>query len=112
MFHQHHPNNPHQGNHWIVVSMIGGSPDIVRIFDSLYTSIDEETPKRILELFGSYTKVEKVDCPKQQGDKDCGVFAIAIATSLASNNFSYSFDQAAMRCHLVKCYGKFELTLS
>ena len=92
--------------------MIGGSPDIVRIFDSLYTSIDEETLKRILELFGSDTKVEMVDCPKQQGDKDCGVFAIAIATSLASNKFSYSLDQAAMRCQLVKCYGKFELTLS
>jgi Ulp1 family protease len=32
-----------------------------------------------------------VDCPKQQGTKDCGVFAIAIATSLAtSKSLSYN----------------------
>ena len=93
-----------------MVSTIGCSPDTVQIFDSLYTSTDEETLKLILQLFGSDTKVEMVDCAKQLGGKDCGVFAIAIATSLASNKLSYSFDRAAMRCHLVKCCEKFELT--
>ena len=61
----------------------------------------------ILQLFGSDTKVEMVDCPKQQGGKD---HVFAVATSLASNKLSYSFDQAAMRCYLGKCYEKFELT--
>ena len=56
-----------RGKHWIVVSTIGCSPDTVQIFDSLYTSTDEETLKLILQLFGSDTKVEMVDCPKQQG---------------------------------------------
>ena len=51
---------------------------------------------------------------KQKGSTDCGLFAIASAYELASGNihFNYevSFDQSAMRKHLVDCLEKEEIS--
>ena len=42
---------------------------------------------------------------KQEGFKDCGVFAIAFATSLAfgKNPEELQFDQEKLRSHLIYC---------
>ena len=42
---------------------------------------------------------------KQQGIVDCGVFAVAFATCLASGHdpSSYQFNQKEMRSHLFTC---------
>ena len=47
-------------------------------------------------------------CRKQKGGKDCGIFAIAIATAIASglNPSRQNFKQEAMRGHLVDCFNK------
>ena len=103
-----------QGNHWIVASTVGCSAGDVMVFDSLYSSVDQATRDLILQLFGTEVNIKLEKSPQQLGGKDCGVFAVAICTSLANGIHpgSISFDQNAMRHHLVKCYEQFCLTPS
>ena len=95
-----------RGNHWCVVTSIGCSAGQVKVYDSLYTSIDQVTLDLITSLFGSSTQVKLEQGPKQLGVKDCGVFAIATATLLAygGNPTTATFNQQAMRLHLIKTF--------
>ena len=49
----------------------------------------------------------------QAGGSDCGLFAIAFATSLCYGQSAgnFHFDQSAMRKHLINCFegGHFEM---
>ena len=102
-----------RGSHWIVASTIGCSTGEVLIFDSLYSSVDPETRELLKLLFGTDAKVKLETCPQQVGNRDCGVFAIAISTSLANGEHPgcISFDQESMRRHLLNCFELFQLTL-
>lgn len=95
-----------RGNHWLVMTTIGCSDSEVKIFDSAYSSIDEETSKLVCKLLGRLANIMVVGIRKQLGGQDCGLFAIAIATSLAtgSNPAELVYDQAATRAHLIKCF--------
>ena len=56
-------------------------------------------------------KIEAADMQVQKGSTDCGVFAIAFATSIAINHkVDMKYDQARMRAHLVHCIEKRELS--
>ena len=68
-----------RGNHWIVVTTLGSPVGSPKVFDSLYETIDQSTLEYFSSLYGSPIKVE--NGPKQQGSNDCGIFAIATATS-------------------------------
>ena len=99
-------------NHWIVASTIGCSIGNVLVFDSVYSSVDEATMSLIRQLFGVDVKVKQEVTPRQQGSSDCGVFAIAIATSLAFEHIpnSIAFQQNTMIDHLLTCFEKMYLT--
>ena len=49
---------------------------------------------------------------KQSGGKDCGLFAIAFTVALVFNNqpSKLKFNQQQMRCHLVECFTKQQMT--
>ena len=66
----------------------------------------------IANLFHSAT-VEMMKTQKQEGSKDCGLFAIAIVTAIAygADLTMLRFNQAAMRSHLVQCFADKVLTL-
>ena len=51
-------------------------------------------------------EVQYIDVQKQKGQSDCGLFAIAFATSLAhlQDPASKTYDQAKMRTHLIHCF--------
>ena len=95
-----------RGDHWLVMPTIGCSDSEVKIFDSVYSSIEEETLKLACKLLGRLANITVVGIPKQLGGQDCGLFAIAIATSLATGGdpAELVYDQAAMRAHFVKCF--------
>ena len=67
-----------------------------------------------MKMFGVQKfRIEKA--PKQKGDIDCGLFAIAIATALAHFGLdgavaSTSFNQCGMRDHLLMCFENMCLT--
>ena len=74
-------------NHWITVTTIGCAEGIVKAFDSLYCTLDDPSTTIVLNMFQDKTnqppKIKVIRPQKQTGAKDCGVFAIAFATSLA-----------------------------
>ena len=100
-----------RGNHWILASNIGCANGDVNIYDSVYSSVDKATIAIITQLFQS-SAVKMVKSPKQKGGTDCSVFAIARATALAHGILNVSsFDQSAMRQHLVNCFKDHLMTL-
>ena len=50
-------------------------------------------------------RIRVIKTQKQKGNKDCGLFAIAMATAIAFGNdpSRQSFCQDLMRAHLVDC---------
>ncbi|KAL5460002.1 hypothetical protein EMCRGX_G033410 [Ephydatia muelleri] len=75
------------GNHWITVSTVGCSSDMLQASkDSI-----------VLE----YIKMQE-----QSGASDCGLFAIATATAICNGQdlCMLEFDQFLMRKHLLQCF--------
>ena len=98
------------GNHWIAASNVkhDGHYDVA-VYDSIYRTINNDTDQIIYNLFqkGEQKPVIKVmNCQKQVGGKDCGLFAIAFVTSIAYGDdpVKTRFLQDKMRFHLVKCF--------
>ena len=99
-------------NHWIVASRIDSCHSPVKIYDSLYKSIHEGTITVVQNMFkkvGKF-KIEIADMQEQEGSTDCGVFAIAVATSLLYG-VSPSYNQDKMRDHLLCCLGSGSLSV-
>ena len=97
-------------HHWIVATTVTCEQGQVYAFDSLFKTLDDETKATICRLFRSSAtstpKVKVINSPKQEGSKDCGLFSIASATSIAFGLTpnKQKFKQQSMRAHLVKCF--------
>ena len=78
----------------------------MKVFDSVYSLLDENTQDIILNLFqiDGQPKLNMVTTQKQEGAFDCGVFAIAMATALVFGSNPVGFEQSGMREHLLKCF--------
>ena len=100
--------------HWIVVSTKWSKSSQVMVYDSVFTKLDAESRSTILRMFGLKNSSDIVMVPMQQqsGGTDCGVFAIAVMTSLVFNDdpSEITYQQASLRSHLVKCFSSGELT--
>ena len=69
--------------HWIVATTVNCSPYEVKVYDSLFQYLDKDSLQLIERLFqcdNLNLDIKMTQCWKQKGGKDCGVFAIAIAT--------------------------------
>ena len=70
-----------------------------------------ETKAVISNLYGPEVLPRLVSINKQKGSTDCGLFAVAIATTLALglDPAGITYHQSGLRHHLVKCLetGKF-----
>ena len=62
----------------------------VIVIDSLFRSIDEEMKQIVINLFQyDYEKpprIRVIKTEKQKGNRDCGLFAIAMAAAIAFGN--------------------------
>ena len=95
------------GNHWVCVSSIGCSKGYVNLYDSLFHDVvcnDIEDQVRSL-LGDEFRKLTVVPVQQQLNGSDCGVFAIAYATSLAfmHDPKTIQYDIPKMRPHLLNC---------
>ena len=98
--------------HWIVASVEKlHMEDIIRItiYDSIFLSIDDETSRLLTRMFGK-NDVVMGKAPKQEGNKDCGVYAIATCVSLANGTSPHLYDQTKMRGHLIQCFENLKFT--
>jgi len=82
----------------------------VRIYDSVFNSCDNEAELAVCNLFQAGTAkgsphIKVMQCQKQVGGKDCGVFSITFAAAivLGLNPGKVTFLQCVMRAHLVNC---------
>ena len=97
-----------KGDHWAVLSNIScqdAGNNGICIYDSFYNDIDDHTAKLINNMtHGKIHSSHVHSKQKQEGGRDCGVFTIAIATSLLYNRSSLKFQQPQMRHHLISCF--------
>ena len=108
------------GNHWITVSNIGNPKDTITIYDSLYGDISPSYKAKFLRQVAymvmatsSQITLQWADTQKQKGTSDCGLFAIAAATSLCygiSPQYC-TWEQEKMREHLSECFERGDLVL-
>ena len=107
----------HDGSaHWVTISTISCMHPEVKIFDSLYCTLSPALKRQIAALLATKERkisVHFMDVQMQAGSSDCGLFAIAFATSLCYGQSpgKFHFDQSAMRKHLISCFerGHFEM---
>ena len=99
------------GNHWVCASNRLSPPGIVHVYDSLpSSSINSSSLHRqiaaIMKTEDASFTVKHVAVQRQVGNSDCGLFAIAYATSLCSglDPHTLKYDQSEMR-------SKFQLEL-
>lgn len=90
------------------MSTINSASNVVKVYDSIYTSVDKGTIELIINLFklSDEPKFDVVKMQKQVGSKDCGLFSIAVATALLFevNVAEIKFHQQEMRQHLLSCF--------
>ena len=93
------------GDHWIVASNAYAPIGVVKVYDSSFDEVNEVIIEVISNVFGKNSTIELVQCQKQSGGSDCGVFAISNSTALCleQNPTILTYDQAKMRGHLIHC---------
>jgi len=102
-------------SHWVTATTIGCEVGEIKVYDSLYTALDKASIVVVSRLFKCKERSCKITvvCPqKQVGASDCGLFAIAFATSVAiTRKVMERYDQRRMRMHLVSCIEKQEMSM-
>ena len=101
--------------HWVVATTINSKYNTVKVYDSLFRCLDQDSLQTIENCFQNDVnpEVRMMQCRKQDGGKDCGVYAIAfsVALALAVNPSRQNFRQDVMTAHLVNCLKKEQFTL-
>ena len=107
------------GCYWVTVYKEDQSTDIVRIFDSVYESVENlgDISQFIHNLFESpdsrTLKIEMAEMQKQSpNSNNCGLFAVAVAMAflLDFDPCKILFKEDRMRYHLYKCFEEEMLT--
>ena len=93
-----------RSNHWITVVTIGCQHGKVKVYDSLYNEVDTATKNKLEKTFACKLQYIVPRVQKQQGVKDCGLFAVAFATDIAHGKTVFKYDQSKMRNHLCECF--------
>ena len=91
-------------SHWITATTKFCKPGQVNIYDSMFNKLNAETRTIVKQMFGlkKADDINMLAMQCQKGSKDCGLFAIAVMTSLAFDEdpSTVSYDQDNLRRHL------------
>ena len=103
------------GDHWVCATTVGTKKQVL-VYDSWYTKCDEPSLsilQKQLHCSSSNVHILK-NVQKQQGAKECGLHAIANATSIALSKdpLKIVYNEAQMCHHLVKCFRKETFSLA
>lgn len=101
------------GCHWVTVSNIRCPVDTLNVYDSMDFKLNIPDREKFLDQLSAMMKtpnssftVVRPQIQKQVGGSDCGLFAVAIATSLCFGDEpqGHFYYQYKMRDHLTSCY--------
>ena len=106
-------------NHWLCISnKLSPSGTIIEVYDSLpsYSTNSLQLCNQaaaILKTSYSSFQIKHVDVQRQSGGSDCALFAIAFATTLCMDDDPHtsSYNQSAMRSHLMNCFNRQQMSL-
>ena len=104
-------------SHWITISNIGCEPETIAIYDSLGSgSVPARTSEQIAAIvFSSSSSIQLIfkSVQMQSGGSDCGLFALAFATSLSKGEKpeEINYMQHQFRQHLQNCIVAKQFTL-
>ena len=104
-------------SHWITVSNVGCKKGVVNIYDSIPSFyVPTCTKEQIAAILFANEKtltLEYKAVQVQQGINDCGLFAIAFATSLCGreNPVEINYKQHLLCSHLLNCVTKQEISV-
>ena len=92
-------------SHWITVSTVGCSPEVVKVYDTMHLTLTTSVEKVIADLLHTkrkYITIEYANVQYQKGGSDCGPLAIAIATAIChgQNPEHLNIEQDKTREHL------------
>ena len=96
------------GGHWVCLSTIGCANGYVKVYDSMGTSPSRTAIINSCQMLfhnGKKVAVSNQKVQRQQGASDCGLFAIAFATSLCFVNDpqEITYAQPLLRSHFIAC---------
>ena len=95
------------GNQWVCVSSIGCEDGVVNLYDSPFHGvIIDDLELQVRNLLGNkFKKIYVMPVQQQPNGSDCGVFAIAFATSFIYTLTPHvpQFHVSQMRPHLSAC---------
>ena len=93
--------------HWITISTIGCQQGVVNVYDSIPScSVPLRTKEQIAAIICTQAKKIILEFPavqSQRGSSDCGLFALAFATSLCLG-LQTNYIQHTLRSHLLDCF--------
>lgn len=97
--------------HWVTASSKWCTNCDVKVYDSVFSQLVENTMVLVKEMFGP--RVNVVNTQKQLGPNDCGLFAIAYMVSIANEEDPavVKYDQESFRSHLASCFASGKLTM-
>jgi len=98
-------------DHWVIISTRGCGSGEVELYDSLQQRPSLTTQKVIARYLRSplqSIKIKLINVALQKGSADCGLYAIAMMTSIANNEepANVVYDQTALRIHLKESFEK------
>lgn len=105
-----------RGNHWVTISNIGCAANNYTVYDSIpYGDVSSRVKEQLCALIFSESKQIALNFPQlqcQRGGGDCGLFAIAFATSLCTglDPTDLKYEQHYLRDHLLNCIKKKSIT--
>ena len=108
------------GNHWVTVTNIWCQENRIKVFDSLRQKCSKKEKQKLcsslavlLNTSSSNMVIEWPSIQRQRGESDCGLFAVAVATSLVCREDpgSMNYNQSVMREHLALCFHCEELAV-
>ena len=99
-------------SHWIVATTMMCRNDEVLVYDSVFNSLDNDTVGIIRNLF-CCDNIKMVECQKQRGLNDCGLFSIANATAVVNgiDSKKLKYIQGDMRTHLLQYFQQGMITV-
>ena len=96
--------------HWLTASNLFCHDNCVDIFDSLSTSVSIQAASLMMSQKHTIT-INMINCHRQKGVYDCGLYAVAYATDLCFGNDPGKkvYTQSQIRDHLLCCLAENKL---